>query len=653
MDGDVARSGPPRFDKLDEDYRTWSTYCKAYLKNRGVWAVIESPRPARPAPLLGADPATTLAADRQADKDGQLWDRRNEVALSDIQLGVKPHLLHLVEDCATAAEAWLALKVMFEDDTTSRRADLELELSSLTMSSGETVVKYTGRAKTLRNALSTAGVQVDDHSLVLHILRGLPAGYAMIKTVLENFPGTLSLAQTTARLLNVEKQIQAGNGGAGAPAGQAFSAAGSQAKKDQDKTEKRKCFYCGKVGHIKRRCLKRKADLKKGGSEDKDERKLAFAVAGGAAEDDDQPPDPSVDEWLVDSGATHHMATGRGDFKTLGGGNMSAVTLASGDKAAVTGRGCAEVPVHDGEQVTTITLSEVYRVPALQQNLLSVGKIDAAGGAVLFVEEMCLVFQSSRAVLESGIMAKAGAVGYKDSRGQYIIGGAKNPVAEAKVASMPVTGTAVLLHRRFFHLGYENLRRVAGMVDGMNKKDVTGESVAGAICRPCAEGKLSRAPFPTSTTKTPRMELLHSDMCGPFPRSVGGSTYFATLFEPATGLLLATPMKAKGDVGTMIRARIPLLERLCGDKAKRLRTDGAKEYATRSLLEWYNEKGIDLEQTLPYTPESNGVAERVNRTIKERHGPRWPTPTQGTSCGPRRLPPQCSSSTGHQGRART
>lgn len=142
----------------------------------------------------------------------------------------------------------------------------------------------------------------------------------------------------------------------------------------------------------------------------------------------------------------------------------------------------------------------------------------------------------------------------------YFLGGAKKPLAEANLASMPLTGTAVVLHRRFFHLGYENLRRVAGRVSGINKMDVTGKRVAGAICRPCAEGKLSRAPFPTSITKTSRMELLHSDTCGPFPRCLGGSIYFATLSEQATGRVLATPTRSKADVGGMIKARVPMLE---------------------------------------------------------------------------------------------
>jgi len=31
MEGESSRGPQPRFDKLDENYRTWATYCKAYL----------------------------------------------------------------------------------------------------------------------------------------------------------------------------------------------------------------------------------------------------------------------------------------------------------------------------------------------------------------------------------------------------------------------------------------------------------------------------------------------------------------------------------------------------------------------------------------------------------------------------------------------
>eukprot|EP00168_Porphyra_purpurea_P012906 TRINITY_DN3465_c0_g1_i4.p1 TRINITY_DN3465_c0_g1~~TRINITY_DN3465_c0_g1_i4.p1 ORF type:complete len:489 (-),score=103.08 TRINITY_DN3465_c0_g1_i4:3938-5206(-) len=186
------------------------------------------------------------------------------------------------------------------------------------------------------------------------------------------------------------------------------------------------------------------------------------------------------------------------------------------------------------------------------------------------------------------------------------------------LASAPVTGTAVLLHRRFNHPGYDNLRRLTKMVNGINGEDLEVERVAGAICRPCVEGKMTRAPFPASESTTEIMELVHSDVSGPFPPSVGGSRYFVTLLEPCTGIKMAVPVAKKSDVGMVIQENIPVLERKSGKRVKRFRTDGAKEYKTKRLNEWYAQKGITHEETPPYSPERNGVAERVNRTIKER-----------------------------------
>jgi len=216
MEGESFRGGPPRFEKLDEDYRTWSAYCCAYLNNRGVRDVVVTPRPrftpVGEAAAGFAAEAAAAAADtdtgRAAAKAAAAWDRKNEVALSDILMAIKPHLLNIVEDCTTAAEARLNLQVLFEDDTTSRRAELEQELAVLMMHGGETIIKYIGRSKGLRNSLAFAGVAVNEHSMVLHILRGLPAGYGMIKTVLENLPGALKLPSATAKLLTVEKQLR-------------------------------------------------------------------------------------------------------------------------------------------------------------------------------------------------------------------------------------------------------------------------------------------------------------------------------------------------------------------------------------------------------------------------------------------------------------
>jgi len=67
----------------------------------------------------------------------------------------------------------------------------------------------------------------------------------------------------------------------------------------------------------------------------------------------------------------------------------------------------------------------------------------------------------------------------------------------------------------------------------------------------------------------------------------------------------------------VLKTRIKQLETLMGVKVKRVRHDGAMEYATNDLKAWYEDKGITSEMTAPYKSQQNGKAERVNRTLME------------------------------------
>jgi hypothetical protein len=51
---------------------------------------------------------------------------------------------------------------------------------------------------------------------------------------------------------------------------------------------------------------------------------------------------------------------------------------------------------------------------------------------------------------------------------------------------------------------------------------------------------------------------------------------------------------------------------------KRFRTDRGGEYTSKKFAEYLKSEGILKETTTPNTPQSNGVVERVNRTIMER-----------------------------------
>jgi transposase InsO family protein len=52
-------------------------------------------------------------------------------------------------------------------------------------------------------------------------------------------------------------------------------------------------------------------------------------------------------------------------------------------------------------------------------------------------------------------------------------------------------------------------------------------------------------------------------------------------------------------------------------KIKRLRSDGGGEYFSGDFFDFCVEHGIIHERTPPYSPQSNGVAERKNRTLTD------------------------------------
>ena len=132
----------------------------------------------------------------------------------------------------------------------------------------------------------------------------------------------------------------------------------------------------------------------------------------------------------------------------------------------------------------------------------------------------------------------------------------------ANAASTRIAGEAELWHRRFNHLGFENLKRAVKMVDGMPSTVADAKRLAGTVCVPCVDGKMAQAPHPRSSTKTTKCELVHTDVCGPLTESLGGSSYFVTVLEDSTGFITATPIKTKAMAPDVVNTLIKQLETL-------------------------------------------------------------------------------------------
>ena len=76
-------------------------------------------------------------------------------------------------------------------------------------------------------------------------------------------------------------------------------------------------------------------------------------------------------------------------------------------------------------------------------------------------------------------------------------------------------------------------------------------------------------------------------------------------------------MKNKSDAFENFKTYLNEVENQFGRKIKRIRSDRGREYESNEFNSFVRSLGIIHETTPPYSPSSNGVAERKNRTLVE------------------------------------
>ena len=139
-------------------------------------------------------------------------------------------------------------------------------------------------------------------------------------------------------------------------------------------------------------------------------------------------------------------------------------------------------------------------------------------------------------------------------------------------------------------------------------------------CDHCLAGKPHRESFAKkSTRKKEKLDLVHSNVCGPIEvESLGGNKYFVTFIDDATRKTWIYILKAKGQVFVTFQKFHAMVERETGINLKCLRTDNGGEYTSNDFEGYCSHHGTRDEKTIPGTPQHNGVAERMNITIVEK-----------------------------------
>lgn len=305
-----------------------------------------------------------------------------------------------------------------------------------------------------------------------------------------------------------------------------------------------------------------------------------------------------------DSGATHHVSGDSSAFSSIRPTSGTHVRSAGGQSHHVTGVGNVDIQLSSGE---IKTVPSVLYTPGITKNLLSVGTLADQHKTLVFRSNGCFVLDNTTLKVE--IFAPR-----ETSKGLYRLLGTQKSV-ESEVNLLNPNSPATLWHKRLGHFHTKGIQR---MIHFEAVKGLPHLHFANQTCSGCQLEKHARTKMPKQATHhaSKILELVHSDVCGPFKvNSLGGCRYFVTFIDDFSKKIWIYFLTNKNQVLSKFQHFVHLMKTTTGQVVKTLRTDNGGEYTSKDFSNFCSSKGISRELTPLYTLERNGVAERRNRSL--------------------------------------
>ena len=136
-------------------------------------------------------------------------------------------------------------------------------------------------------------------------------------------------------------------------------------------------------------------------------------------------------------------------------------------------------------------------------------------------------------------------------------------------------------------------------------------------CQVCVEAKQTRTSFQSVQRDTKPLDLIHSDLCD--LKSIvthGENKYFITFIDDSTRFCYLYLLKSKDEAFEAFQRYKNEVENQLERRIKILKSDRGGEYV-HPFKDFCVDHGIIHQTTAPYAPQSNGIAERKNRTLKD------------------------------------
>ncbi|MCH84804.1 hypothetical protein A2U01_0005641, partial [Trifolium medium] len=203
--------------------------------------------------------------------------------------------------------------------------------------------------------------------------------------------------------------------------------------------------------------------------------------------------------WYLDSGCSNHMTGNKNLFCDLNESFRQNVKLGNDSSMSVMGKGSVIVPMNKKMQ----NINDVYYVPELKSNLISLGQLQETGCAILIQKGSCQIHDP-----EEGLVAEV------KMSGNRMFQLKPESFDDQTCLKASISDPSWLWHYRFGHLNFNGLRvlQQKEMVKGLPQIETPSH-----VCEECVIAKQHRNSFPQESTwrASHVLQLVHSDICGP------------------------------------------------------------------------------------------------------------------------------------------
>lgn len=333
------------------------------------------------------------------------------------------------------------------------------------------------------------------------------------------------------------------------------------------------------------------------------------------------------EDIIADTGCSNHMFRDARCFSNYKLVQGPEITLGDNSTIKAVGIGDSKITL-DGK---TFLTKEVLHVPGLGKDLFSVGQSESTGIKYLLHDGQMTIYAKDHfeppkgTVLAQIPRGKDNLYRLSSAATQAVISNPTCPNApSANFTTQRGPVDRNIWHQRLGHINDKDLDRlISTQATGIVVKSTPARYDTSALCEPCVLAKMTRFPYSSSESKTSHPgELIMSDLKGPIPTAGidGGWRYFVTYIDSHTRFTKLYLLKHKSD---QLRAFKMYEATICNKFKTKIgsiemfQSDNGGEYMSNDVKAYFEMQGIQHRTTVPYNPQSNGIAERLNRTIME------------------------------------